>query len=114
MLITEFYRLYKEKGLNSQIIETFQEIIYNFFNQFGRKFPFREEITPYNVLVSEMMLQQTQTSRVAEKFLEFIKKFPDFQSLAEASLDNVLKSWKGLGYNRRAVALKKHQLTFHL
>jgi A/G-specific adenine glycosylase len=52
------------------------------------------------------MLQQTQTSRVSQKFLEFIKKFPDFNALANADLDDVLKEWQGLGYNRRAVALK--------
>ena len=97
MLITEFYRLYKKIGLNSQIIKSFQEIIYNHFKQYGRKFPFREETTPYNVLVSEIMLQQTQTSRVSEKFLKFIKKFPNFQALADASLDDVLNNWKGLG-----------------
>jgi len=53
-----------------------------------------------------MMLQQTQTNRVSEKFQNFIQEFPDFQSLAKAPLNDVLKVWQGLGYNRRAVALK--------
>lgn len=53
-----------------------------------------------------MMLQQTQTNRVSEKFEEFIQKFPDFATLANAPLNDVLKVWQGLGYNRRAVALK--------
>lgn len=53
------------------------------------------------------MLQQTQTSRVSDKFLEFIRKFPNFQSLSNASLEDVLTAWQGLGYNRRAIALKK-------
>jgi len=53
-----------------------------------------------------MMLQQTQTNRVSEKFEEFIEKFPDFATLANAPLNDVLKVWQGLGYNRRAVALK--------
>jgi A/G-specific adenine glycosylase len=53
------------------------------------------------------MLQQTQTGRVAEKFLEFIEKFPDFITLSNAPLDDVLQKWQGLGYNRRAIALKK-------
>ena len=52
------------------------------------------------------MLQQTQTRRVSEKYLKFKKKFPDFLSLSIASLEEVLKEWKGLGYNRRAIALK--------
>ncbi|MHA1508812.1 MAG: A/G-specific adenine glycosylase, partial [Promethearchaeota archaeon] len=54
-----------------------------------------------------MMLQQTQTNRVSEKFHEFIRKLPDFKSLDNAPLNEVLKLWQGLGYNRRAVALKK-------
>ena len=54
-----------------------------------------------------MMLQQTQTNRVSEKFQEFIQKFPDFSSLDNAPLNEILKLWQGLGYNRRAVALKR-------
>jgi len=98
--------LYKKKGLNHEIIKTFQNIIYSYFKQYGRDFPFRKEINPYNVVISEMMLQQTQTNRVAEKFERFIQEFPNFQSLANAPLNDVLKVWQGLGYNRRAVALK--------
>ncbi len=59
------------------------------------------------MLVSEIMLQQTQTGRVTEKFLIFKEKFPNFLALSKASLEDVLKAWQGLGYNRRAVALKK-------
>ena len=107
MLITEFHKLYRENGLSSELINTFQKIIYSYFKQHRRDFPFRDDITPYNVLVSEIMLQQTQTGRVTEKFLEFKKKFPDFQALSTAPLDQVLQAWQGLGYNRRAIALKK-------
>ncbi len=85
----------------------FQEIIYTFYEGHGRNFPFRKNISPYNVLVSEIMLQQTQTSRVSEKFLKFIKEFPDFKSLSKAPLEEILKEWQGLGYNRRAIALKR-------
>jgi len=53
------------------------------------------------------MLQQTQTGRVSEKFLNFVKQFPDFKALSESSLEDILKAWQGLGYNRRAIALKK-------
>lgn len=107
MLISEFHRLYQEKGLNYQAIDAFQKIIYSFFKKKGRDFPFRNDLTPYNVLISEMMLQQTQTGRVSEKFLEFKHEFPDFETLSRAPLEDVLKKWQGLGYNRRAVALKK-------
>jgi len=99
--------LYKKEGLTQEVIRTFQNIIYSYFKQYGRDFPFRNEINPYNVVISEIMLQQTQTNRVVEKFQQFIQKFPDFQSLANTPLNDVLKVWQGLGYNRRAVALKR-------
>jgi len=107
LFITDFYRLFKKVGLNSEVTNLFQKIIYEYYIKNKRKFPFREKISPYNVLVSEIMLQQTQTRRVSEKFLKFINTFPDFLSLSNASFEEVLKQWKGLGYNRRAVALKK-------
>jgi A/G-specific adenine glycosylase len=106
ILISEFHNLYKQKGLSDQVIKKFRDIIYEYYHKKGRKFPFRDKISPYYVLVSEIMLQQTQTSRVSQKFLDFIKKFPNFNALANAELDDVLKEWQGLGYNRRAVALK--------
>ncbi|MFX1313059.1 MAG: A/G-specific adenine glycosylase [Promethearchaeota archaeon] len=107
MLITDFHKLYRTSGLTSEVIQSFQQIIYSYYKNFKRDFPFREDITPYRVLISEIMLQQTQTKRVSEKFLEFIEQFPDLLTLSKAPLDKVLKVWKGLGYNRRAIALKK-------
>ena len=107
MLVTEFHKLYKEKGLSPEVIQKFQAMINAYFKQSGRKFPFREKIDPYHVLVSEIMLQQTQTGAVSEKFLKFIEQFPDFESLAKAPQEKVLQAWQGLGYNRRAIALKK-------
>ncbi len=107
IFINDFHKVYKEKGLTLEIIELFKKIIYDYYRNHKRKFPFRERVTPYNVLVSEIMLQQTQTGRVVEKFLKFIQKFPDFLTLSSASLEEVLGIWKGLGYNRRAIALKK-------
>ncbi|MEX0930119.1 MAG: A/G-specific adenine glycosylase [Candidatus Paceibacterota bacterium] len=64
-------------------------------------------VTPYHVLVSELMLQQTQVQRVVPKYKEFIKRFPTFKALANAPTKDVLTHWKGLGYNRRAVNLKR-------
>ncbi|MHA2180801.1 MAG: A/G-specific adenine glycosylase [Promethearchaeota archaeon] len=107
MLISEFHNLYKSNGLSKEVIKQFQKIIDSYFKQKGRDFPFRKNINPYNVLVSEIMLQQTQTGRVTEKYLKFIEKFPDFSTLSKAPLKDVLKAWQGLGYNRRAVALKR-------
>jgi len=61
---------------------------------------------PYKILVSETMLQQTQVSRVLSKYSEFLKLFPTLESLAGAPVENVLRAWQGLGYNRRALNLK--------
>src|SRR5438128_1336384 len=61
---------------------------------------------PYRVLVSEVMLQQTQASRVVAKFEAFLARFPSLESLAKASKADVLRTWSGLGYNRRALALQ--------
>jgi len=107
LLISDFQKLYKNEGLTSDVIKLFQNIIYDYYERNRREFPFRKNLNPYRVLVSEIMLQQTQTNRVSEKYIEFINKFPDFQVLSESTLDDVLKIWQGLGYNRRAIALKK-------
>ena len=67
--------------------------------------PWRRTRNPYRILVSEVMLQQTQVERVFGKYPEFIKIFPDFHSLSRASLRKLLRVWQGMGYNRRAIAL---------
>ncbi len=70
-----------------------------------RDMPWRRDTQPYYVLVSELMLQQTQVDRVVPKFEAFVARFPDEKSLATASLAEVLTLWNGLGYNRRALFL---------
>lgn len=72
-----------------------------------RDFPWRRTTDPYAVLVSEVMLQQTQASRVAERFPTFMRQFPTAEALAAASEARVLAAWSGLGYNRRALALRR-------
>lgn len=69
--------------------------------------PWRTDTRPYYVVVSEIMLQQTQVHRVVNKFQSFVKKFPDWKALARVSTIDVLKEWSGIGYNRRALYLKK-------
>lgn len=64
--------------------------------------PWRKTDNPYRILVSEVMLQQTQVPRVIEKYREFLREFPTVAALAEAPLSRVLANWSGLGYNRRA------------
>jgi len=88
-------------------VTTFQEKIWNFYHKNKRPFQWREEITPYNIVVSEIMLQQTQTARVIDKFAQWVKSFPSWNDLAQASELQVLQAWQGLGYNRRGLALHK-------
>jgi A/G-specific adenine glycosylase len=87
-------------------LASFKTMIYAFYHAQGRHhFPWRVQHDPYSVLVSEIMLQQTQTYRVEPKFLLFMQEFPDVHALAQASLRDVLSVWQGLGYNRRGKAL---------
>lgn len=88
-------------------IPAFQDLVLSRYRSSGRKFPWRETTDPYAILVSEIMLQQTQVGRVAEKFPQFLEAFPDFPTLAAAPLADVLAQWQGMGYNRRAIALQK-------
>ncbi len=87
--------------MNINSFTTFRTLIWDFYRTNGRHFIWRNIENPYYVLVSEIMLQQTQTYRVAPKFEQFILEFPTIYSLAEASLRSVLGMWQGLGYNRR-------------
>lgn len=93
--------------LSSEEIGTFCALIWTYFGKNRRIFPWRYIEDPYAVLVSEIMLQQTQTHRVLEKYVQFIAQFPNFSVLAQASLRDVLACWQGLGYNRRALYLHK-------
>jgi A/G-specific adenine glycosylase len=93
--------------LDNAVIESFQKEIYRYFEKSGRQLPWRKTRTPYKILISEIMLQQTQVDRVIEKYERFIEAFPDFHSLNRASLSEVYSIWQGLGYNRRALALKR-------
>jgi len=70
-------------------------------------YPWRGERDPYRVLVSEVMLQQTQASRVARHYAPFLRRFPSVDALASAPRSEVIRAWAGLGYNRRAVALSE-------
>lgn len=93
--------------LDAQIIQSFQDQIWQFYILNKRSFVWRDTNNPYHIVVSEIMLQQTQTYRVEQKYEHFIETFPTFELLAKASLREVLWVWQGLGYNRRAQALHK-------
>jgi A/G-specific adenine glycosylase len=87
-------------------VRAFRRKVLAYYEKSGRNLPWRKRITPYRVLVSEIMLQQTQVERVIEKYREFLAVFPGFAALANAPLPKLLSLWSGLGYNRRALALK--------
>jgi len=87
-------------------VAAFRETVFDYYERNGRRLPWRETFDPYEILVSEIMLQQTQVDRVREKYREFLAAFPSFRELAAAQLSQVLSVWQGLGYNRRAVSLR--------
>lgn len=93
--------------MSGEVIQTFQTLVWEHYAVAGRRdLPWRQltkgRIDPYHVLVSELMLQQTQVPRVIPKFVQFLALFPTVHDLAAASLADVLRAWNGLGYNRRA------------
>ncbi|MFO8163646.1 MAG: hypothetical protein R6T98_03835, partial [Desulfatiglandales bacterium] len=93
--------------LEADQIPIFQKVVKSHYRAYGRDLPWRNTEDPYKILVSEVMLQQTQVSRVIAKYESFLCAFPDIYSLAQAPLREVLNVWQGLGYNRRAVALQQ-------
>ena len=97
----------KNLTLTSSGIQKFQKLVLDFFRTQGKVFPWRQTNDPYHIMISELMLQQTQTDRVVKKYSSFIKKFPTIYELAAANVPQILKEWKGLGYNRRALYLQR-------
>jgi len=85
----------------------FVERVWEHYHACGRDLPWRRTSDPYAILVSEVMLQQTQVARVVPKYEAFLAAFPTVDALASAPLDGVLRMWSGLGYNRRAISLKR-------
>lgn len=85
----------------------FQETVYAHARRLFRPLPWRETTDPYRILVSEVMLQQTQVPRVLAKYQEFLARFPTVEALADAPVSSVVEAWLGLGYNRRALALHR-------
>lgn len=94
------------------LIDDFKQILLDYYNRNRRDLPWRRPnaagtFDPYTIMVSEIMLQQTQVPRVIEKYTQFLDVFPDVRTLARASLGDVLLVWQGLGYNRRGRFLRE-------
>ncbi len=87
-------------------MEEFRRRVFEFYEEHGRDLPWRDTHEPYKILVSEVMLQQTQVSRVVPKYEEWIERWPTNQALAETALDDIMPVWQGLGYNNRAKRLR--------
>jgi A/G-specific adenine glycosylase len=101
-------RQYHRSGVvTPKVINVFRQTMYDRYHANPRPMPWRETSDPYHILVSEIMLQQTQVERVKTKYAQFLAAFPTLADLATASLEEVLRVWQGLGYNRRAIALKR-------
>jgi A/G-specific adenine glycosylase len=96
--------------LNEKTIKEFQSKILSWYKINKRDFPWRRTTDPYNILVSEVMLQQTQAQRVVPYYEKFIDDFPTLKDLARAKNNEVLKVWSGLGFNNRAIRLKEMAL----
>jgi A/G-specific adenine glycosylase len=104
----ELTRLFHSNGgLSTPVILAFRSKVYQYYRATPRPMPWRKTDDPYRILVSEIMLQQTQVERVKLKYAEFLSAFPTVEALAQAALSDVLMVWQGLGYNRRAIALQR-------
>ena len=103
---TPFTRASDDTRLSPEAVTQFRGIIWEYYRLNRREMAWRETTDPYAVFVSEVMLQQTQVARVHTKYAEFMQTFPDFPSLAAASLEDVLRVWQGMGYNRRAKMMR--------
>jgi A/G-specific adenine glycosylase len=105
--VEDLARIGDTQELKPTEVEEFRQTIYQYYADHRREMPWRVSRDPYHIVVSEIMLQQTQVGRVLSKYEQFISTFPDFDSVSKAPLQEILNVWQGLGYNRRALALQK-------
>jgi A/G-specific adenine glycosylase len=84
-----------------------RELLLDWFAERGRELPWRETRDPYAILVSEVMLQQTQAARVVPRWVAWLERWPTAEALAAAPTGEVIREWQGLGYNRRALNLQR-------
>ena len=92
---------------DSRSLARVEQLLLEWYTANGRDLPWRRTRDPYAILVSEVMLQQTQVERVVQRYLEWLERWPTAESLAAASTADVIRAWQGLGYNRRAVSLQR-------
>jgi len=108
MLVSDLRTRFREEGITPSLIADFQHHVMEFYSAKGRHdMEWRHTDDPYRIVVSEVMLQQTQVPRVAVIYPKFIETFPDIYALAKADQADLLAAWQGMGYNRRALNLRK-------
>jgi A/G-specific adenine glycosylase len=93
--------------VDAALLDDTRDRVLAWFSASGRDLPWRATRDPYRVLVAEVLAQQTQAARAAAAWPRFLARFPDAASLAAAAPAEVLRAWQGLGYNRRALALRR-------
>lgn len=98
--------------MTDSLIRTFQQRLLNWYAKNGRDLPWRKTRNPYHILVSELMLHQTQVDRVVPKYHEWLSKYPTFEKLAIAPVEEIKELWRPLGYNFRPERL--HQIAQHV
>src|SRR5258706_8704774 len=97
---------YAENGQSADLADIRLALL-TWFAAFARDLPWRYTRDPYHILVSEVMLQQTQVDRVVPRYQAFLDQFPTIEALAAAPVAEVIRAWSGLGYNRRAVNMQR-------
>jgi len=93
--------------IDQEAVREFQQRVMDWWSKNARALPWRQDSSPYSVLVSEIMLQQTQVNRVIPKYSQFLREFPTLEALAASETKRLLTIWSGLGYNRRALWLRE-------
>src|SRR5438309_961561 len=94
------------KSLDLRTVSSLRTRILRWYGKHQRELRWRKTTDPYEILVSEIMLQQTQVSRVQQKLPQFLKQFPTIRTLARSSNARVVRAWQGMGYNIRAIRLR--------
>lgn len=97
----------QEEGFSKAAIQAFRQRIIGYGKKLYRDLPWRNTRDPYEIWLSEVMLQQTQVARVDGRWQDWLERFPSYEILAAAPTSEVLRAWQGLGYNRRALSLQK-------
>src|SRR6201993_4740757 len=91
----------------ARYVHAVEDLLLAWFAKHGRDLPWRRTRDPYAILVSEVMLQQTQVERVVPRYLEWLQRWPTVEALARAAPADVIRAWQGLGYNRRGMNLHR-------